>query len=139
MPVAVEGLPELRRALRGLENKTVRKSLRDEGFRKAAELVAERARPLAPARSGRLRESIRGTTSGFRGVVRSSLPYANVIQWGGTTGKGHRPGVGGSGSVKVTGSKFVIRAFDANRQQVAALVEAGIYRVAAQQGWEVKR
>lgn len=130
--VHIEGLRELKRDLRRLEPQ-VRAELRTEAFRKAANIVAAEARTLVPVRTGRLRASIKGTTSGFKGVVRSPLPYANVIHWGGTTGRGHsrtRPG-----SVRVKGSFFITRALDRKRGQVEDQLLEGIHDVARRNGW----
>ncbi len=54
--------------------------------------------------------SLKVTTGrGSSTAIRSGKPYANFIYWGGSTGKGHKPGQGGSGSVKwrqIGGAEF---------------------------------
>lgn len=57
----------------------VRETLKD-----AAGIAAETARLLAPGRTGALAESYRAFTRGNVAGVRSPLPYAGVIEYGGT-------------------------------------------------------
>jgi HK97 gp10 family phage protein len=124
--VRVDGLQSLRRNLKAVDKdaaKEVQVVIRD-----AAQIVAGRARTLAPRKTGRLAASIRGTTSGASGVVRSPLPYANVQHWGGTTGPGHSRSQ--RGAVSVRGTRFISKAFDDTRDQVARKLEDGMADVA---------
>ena len=143
--VQIEGMREVKRALRDL-GPDIRREFRHGVFKDAAELVAARARPLVPHRSGRLAASYRGTTRGYAGVVTSSVPYAQFIYWGGTTGKGHsrsRPG-----SVRLPKRTFTVNgqsiraanpavhlAFDRNKGAVERLIVDGIIRVGRRHGW----
>jgi hypothetical protein len=108
--VRVEGIDELRRGLRAIQTDLQPELDRSmEGA--ASRTVLPRARAFTPRQTGESAQSLtvvaqsRGTVA-----IRSRLPWMNVLHWGGTTGKGHRPGVPGSGSVKVKGSRFVERA-----------------------------
>lgn len=79
--VTFDGLDELLKAVRGLEDKVVTKAVNKE----AAEIVKETADILAPYRSGALQRS--GRTSGTKaaGVVRygkASVPYAGPAHFG---------------------------------------------------------
>ena len=50
-----------------------------------AELVAQKSRPRAPRRSGRLAATVRGNRAAARSTVmagRAAVPYANPIHWG---------------------------------------------------------
>lgn len=143
--VQIDGMREVRKALRDFEP-DVRREFRRDVFKDAADLVASRARAYVPRRTGRLAASYRGSTSGFAGVVRSSLPYANFVYWGGTTGRGHsgsRPG-----NVRLPKRSFTVNgqtvraanpavhiAFDRNKDAVERLVVDGIIRVGRRNGW----
>lgn len=83
--VRVENLQAVRRALRAVDRGAAKEV--QQVTRRAAEIVAVEARIRAPKLTGALAGSIRAGTSGSRGIVRSRLPYANVIQWGGRVGR----------------------------------------------------
>jgi phage gpG-like protein len=149
----IQGLPELRKALRQLEP-NIRKEFRRETFRRASEFVAKEARPDLPVRSGRLQASLRGTTGGDKAIIRSSLPYSNFIYWGGSVGRGHVPGKRGywKGAVKLERREFVINgqvvkaahpavhlAMARDRQKVIDIFADGVERSAQANGWKVTR
>jgi len=83
MPVKVEGLKELNKALRNLP-----KGFRKEQaaiHKKTAEPVASAAARIVPRRSGRLAASIRAQGTQRAGRVaagKKSVPYAGPIHWG---------------------------------------------------------
>jgi len=132
--VRVDGLADLRRAVRAVDPaglKAIQATLKG-----ASETVARDARVLAPKKTGRLASSIRAGTSGNRAVVRDRLPYANVIHWGGSTGKGHRPGAAWSGSVLVRPSLFISRAVDRNENRIAVMLANEFDRVIRTRGWK---
>lgn len=131
-PLQIEGLRETQRALRRLEP-DLRKQFREDAFKRVALVVAREAAVLAPKRTGRLAGSLRGTTSGFKAVVRSPLPYANVIHWGGTTGRGHsrsRPG-----ATRIKRTEFVLRAAEQKREVIEDAFIDGVHEVARRNGW----
>jgi phage gpG-like protein len=80
--VHIQGLRELRRDLRAI-SKDAPKDL-NKAFKEVARPIVARAQSLAPRRSGRLASSIRAGTRGDRLFIRSPLPYAGVVHWGGT-------------------------------------------------------
>lgn len=80
--VRVEGLPELRRALRKLQ---VDLSDLKAANAAVATYVAAAAAGRAPRRTGRLSSSIRGNKALSRATVRAggaAVPYAGPIHWG---------------------------------------------------------
>lgn len=80
--VEIEGLGDLRRALKGLEDGVA--DLKAINLQ-AAQIVADQAESLVPVGSGALRDSIRAAGQAGAGVVRAgktSVPYAGVIHFG---------------------------------------------------------
>jgi phage gpG-like protein len=131
--IQVQGLADLRRAVKAVDPAgltAIRVVLKD-----AAVLVARDARGMAPHRSGRLAAGIRAGTSGNRAVVRDRLPYANLIHWGGSTGRGHKPGVPWSGSVLVRPSLFISRAIDRNEEVIARHLADEFDSLIKRSGW----
>lgn len=124
--VRVEGLRELRRDLRQLQPdaaKEIRTVLKG-----AAEIVAAAARADAPRKTGRLADSIRGTTAGDRGVVRSKLPYANVQHWGGTIAPRGTP-------IRIRATEFVAKNLERRAEHIVEAIGDGIERAAQKNGW----
>jgi hypothetical protein len=80
--VKVDGLAEFRRDLRRLDRESLGQ-IRDS-LKEAADIVARRAALLAPRRTGALAASYKPFTAGNRAGVRSNLPYAGVVEYGGT-------------------------------------------------------
>lgn len=112
--IRVEGLREFRSSLKGADAATTK--IINQELRVSAETVAAAARGLAPRKTGRLAGSLKPFAAGNRVGVRSSLPYANVQHWGGTTGRGHtssRPG-----ATRVRGTQFVTRAVEGREDQI---------------------
>ena len=87
LDIQVEGLKELRKALKTLEGEG-KDSLKAEikaTNKAAADIVAASARLGVPVKSGRLRDSIRTSGTIRAGVVRagkSKVPYAAPIHFG---------------------------------------------------------
>lgn len=80
--VGTDGLREFRRDLKRLDP-AVARELQTE-LRDAAGKVAAQAALLAPRRTGRLARSYRAFVRLRAAGVRSSLPYAPVIEYGGS-------------------------------------------------------
>lgn len=79
---AVEGARQLRRSLRQFGDDL--QSMR-EAHQGAAEIAAHASSALAPARTGRLRGTIRAAGTKTAAVVRAGfkrVPYAGPIHWG---------------------------------------------------------
>lgn len=85
-PVKVEGLADLRRALRDLEKKAPREL--NKALRLAMEPVELVASSRTPRDTGRLQQSNRVAVRGTRVVLRNTQPYANTIHWGRKTLRG---------------------------------------------------
>lgn len=124
--VRVEGLANLRKTLRNTDKDALK--MVQGVVAGAAQIVASEARTLAPRRSGRLAESIRGTTSGNKGIVRSRLPYAKVHEYGGTISPRGVP-------ITIAPSKFVSRAINRKETAVTRALEVGFDQVARRNGW----
>ena len=78
--VQVIGLRDLRRDLKAIGQGLPRELTKAQ--KEAGEVIARRARELAPRRSGRLAASIKVSAAGTRVAVKSSLPYASPVHWG---------------------------------------------------------
>lgn len=96
--------------------------------RAAAQIVATDARTLAPRKTGALQDSIRATTSGNKGIVRSPLPYASVHEYGGVIRPKGSP-------LNIRRSEFIGRAMERNQEKVMRSLETGFAAVARRHGW----
>lgn len=124
--VEVQGLKALRTALRTTDRAALREV--QKVTKAAAQIVAKEARKNAPRRTGDLAASLRGTTQGNAGIVRSPLPYAKVHEWGGTIQPRGVP-------ITIKRSAYVDRALDAKADQVGKALMDGFERVARANGW----
>lgn len=125
--VEVQGLKALRASLRAVDRGALREV--QKVTKAAAQIVAAEAGRNAPrGRTGNLAASLRGTTQGTAGIVRSPLPYAKVHEWGGTI----RPrGV----PITIKRSAYVSRALDSKAEQVGKALADGFDRLARTNGW----
>lgn len=99
--VRVEGLRETRRALREVGGRAQREFKAE--MLEIAEDIAADARGRVPKITGRAAGSYipKGLAAGAAVTFGGRrAPYAPWLDFGGTTGPGHRPGIAGSGSVK---------------------------------------
>jgi phage gpG-like protein len=125
-PVRVEGLGDLRRGLRQIDRGALKEV--QQTTKRAAGLVAAEARTRAPRRSGALAASIKATTSGNRGIVRSRLPYAAVMEFGGVI----RPrGV----PIRIKRSEMVYGALERKQDDVLAELARGLDGVVRRAGF----
>lgn len=125
LAVRVENLAQVRRALRGVDRDALKEV--QQVTKRAAEIVASEARIRAPKLSGALAQSIRATTSGNKGIVRSPLPYAGVQEWGGRVGRNK--------ATFVRGRHFVMGALDDKRDSVARALADGFDDVLRRNGF----
>lgn len=126
--VRVEGLDELRRALREAENPGLPKALA-QANKNAAELVAGRAAQAAPHRSGRLAASVRALGSQRLGRVKAGnagVAYAAAIHWGRSIGNVGRPPGNHKGRNPIVGRPFLTDAAARSQGDVVAQYEAAI-------------
>ena len=124
--IRIEGLAELRRDLKRMQPDTlkeVRGALKD-----AAGEVATAARPLAHRHTGRLAASYRAGTSGNAAVVRSSLRYAALQEFGGRIAPKGTP-------FRVKANPAVTRALGSNEERIVDQIGDAIDKVAARHGW----
>lgn len=125
--VRVEGLAELRRALRKVEDPTHLAELRD-GLKRAADIVVDDAQPRARRFSRRAAETIRSRAGGNRAFV---MGGKSALRWYGWADFGSRtPVVGNPRSVGPwkgsglgpTRGRFIYPALDAKERQVTDAV-----------------
>jgi phage gpG-like protein len=132
--IKIEGLKELRRDLKTIEQGLPRELGRT--MKIAVQPVARLAASLAQKKTGALAASVKASVAGTNAAIRSRLPYANVQAWGGTTGRGHKPGVGGSGSVKVKGSLFPEKAAEAGADTFLEQLADGVDGLLTRHGFK---
>lgn len=124
--VNVKGLAEFRRNVRRVDAEANREI--GVALSHGAEIAADAARLLAPRRTGALAASYRAYRRGNHAGVRSNLPYAPVIEFGGTI----RPrGV----PIMFKRQAPVTRAVERNETAIVREVEQGIVRAAQRTGW----
>lgn len=131
----VEGMESLQRALKEVDP-NIRKEMRKE-LRTAARPVLATARTLTPrGPTGNLQRSLKVSVTNNGIALGSRLPYANLIHWGGSTGKGHVVGRRWSGAVKVRESLFLSRALESNEDELMDALDRAVDRAAAQAGFK---
>lgn len=99
--VDLEGLIAMKRAFR-LAHDGTQKAIQRR-LKEVATLVASEVAGRVPVRSGRARASVRAVATQESASVAAGgarAPYYPFLDFGGSTGRGHIPGVSGSGSVK---------------------------------------
>lgn len=124
--IHVEGLAELRKALRTVEHQSPRevgKALKS-GVRPAAERGQQLARK---GKTHKLERSIRPGVSGVKGFIRSTLIYAGVHEYGGRVGR-HR-------SIRITPSLAMNRAVDESIPDIVERIGDELERLAERQGF----
>ena len=119
--VVVEGLSDLLRDLRAID-KAIPREVRRE-LVKVAKPLAVRAGSLAPRGTRRLQKgrrqrlggSLRPATRGDRVVIRSPLPYAKIVHWG-----GRRPADTRNREkwIAIAGRPFVAKALDGMQREI---------------------
>ena len=125
--VKIEGLRELRRVLRQTDVESARALQR--GLKDAASVVATEAASRAPHRTGELARSIRPYAAGNKAGVRSRLPYAGVVHWGGTI----RPrGV----PIEFKRRPFIADAVDRKTDVIVARVAVALDAAVRRAGWK---
>jgi hypothetical protein len=141
LAVRVTGLRELSGAFRKLDAE-VSTGVKT-GFRSIAEGVAGTARHKAPSQSGRARASIktRATTRGagiaFGG---SAAPYMPFLDFGGSVGRGHRPGDYWSGAVQrrwISGGRYVYPAIVESKDDTEQAIDKLITSASKAAGFDV--
>lgn len=138
--IRVEGLAELRRALRQVDDPDALPELR-AGLKDAAEVVARDARGRVPSRTGRARDSIRATAGGNRAFVvggKARVPYYGWLDFGSRRPISGRPRSVGPWSGSGVGpdkGRFIYPAIDANETQIARICEEAISKAMRRLGF----
>lgn len=144
--VEVRGIRELATAFRRVDAE-LPKQLKS-AFLGVAQRVVRRAQAKMEfgagkaASSVKARASARGASIAFGG---QAAPYEPWLDFGGSVGRGHKPGVAWSGSVKrdwrglPSGmGRYVYPAIKESREDIAAAVDAAVFLVARSAGFDVR-
>ncbi len=129
--VRVEGLAELRRALRRAEQIDDLAVLRD-GLKKAAGVVADEAARRASGFSRRAAATIRPVSGGNRAYVvggKAALPWFGWADFGSRnprTGQSRSVGPWANSGPGPDRGRFIYAALDARERQVVSLVEEAV-------------
>ena len=111
----IEGLREVQKALQGFAEDS-REDMKDT-HRRAGEIVASAAKPLAPVRTGALSATITSSPTKYQGRVRigrgASVPYAGPIHFGWP-------------ARRIAPQPFVYEALDGRREEVKQAYEQRI-------------
>ena len=124
--VRIEGLADLRRDLRRAEPQVRREVTR--ALKEGATVVAAAASPLAPRRSGTLAASYRAGASGNSAFVRSRVPYAGVVEFGGVIRPKGTP-------ITIRPQPAVTRALSLKEDSIVERVGDALDGVFARTGW----
>jgi hypothetical protein len=124
--VKTEGLRQFRRDLKRLEPE-VDKQLRKE-TREIAARVAVEAAATAPRRSGALARSYRPYVTQRGAGVRSRLPYAGVIEYGGTISPRGVP-------ITIKRHAPVTGAIERQTERIVEAIGDAVERAADSAGW----
>jgi hypothetical protein len=125
--VEIVGLRELQKTLKRLSDSGEwTKELRDTNKR-SAEIVADRAKALAPVRTGKLRSSIRARGSQREGSIAGGgarVPYFGFIDFGGTIRFRQSSRV--ISRPYLRGGRILYRALDERRDRVVDAYEQAV-------------
>lgn len=125
--IQVIGLRDLQKELKRLSDTGEWTSELREANKSGAEIVAARARSLAPVRTGRLRDSIRAKASQRDASVAGGgarVPYFGWIDFGGTIRLKHRRRVIKRPFIKE--GRILYRALSQEREQVVRHYEGAV-------------
>jgi hypothetical protein len=145
--VKITGLRELTAAFKKLDAE-LPKELKGS-FLVVARHVVGAAQQRMPFVSGRAagsvkaRASTRGASIAFGGTA---APYMPWLDFGGSVGRGHKPGVGGSGSIKrpwlgaphSPAGRYVYPAIAEAKPETEAAVDAAVKHAAFSAGFDIE-
>lgn len=129
MAVRVEGL---NRVVRDLQKTGTDVADLKSVFAEIASEGASLAARFAPARTGKLRATIRGNKAKNKAVVlagRAKVPYAGAINYGWKTKYAGRPRARGGWPLGIKPAHFMARADAALQDRVPQMLEDGISRI----------
>lgn len=139
--VEVKGLGDLARAFKQVDrelNQEMKRRLKD-----VVQGVADTAIQRMPHRTGRAQTSVKARASDRGGAIAAggtAAPYYPFLDFGGSVGRGHVPGVGGSGAIKRSmpdGGRYIYPALIERRDDINKGVEEAVEEVAKQAGFDV--
>ena len=146
LSIKILGLNELNRAFKAVDDKVSGDGLK-AAFLGIAGAVASKARGGVPRRSGTAAASIQphGTTRGASiSAGGQTAPYYPWLDWGGTTGRGHKQGPM-MGAIKrdylgrpVGEGRYLYPAISSEKEHTADAVEAAIVEIAKAQDFDAK-
>lgn len=124
--VDAKGLADLRRDFRRIDPEALKEV--QKALKGAAGLAAAEAAELAPRKTGALGRSYKPFTRGNVAGVRSNLPYAGVIEYGGTISPKGTP-------ISIRANEPIHRAIERQRNAIVEHLGDGIEAAARHTGW----
>lgn len=144
--VKVSGLAAVDRAFRGID-RSLQAELKSE-LLDVAEGVATDVRSRMPRRKGRAAASVKARASGRRAAIAAggrAAPYFQWLDFGGSVGRGHRPGVAWSGAIKrewmgvpVGEGRYLYPGIRAKRKDIEQGAGDAVLNAAAANGFETR-
>jgi hypothetical protein len=141
--VEFRGIKELVAGFRAIDA-NLPKAMRGEFLVVAGQIAGVVAGVFPHGATGRAAGSVK-PRAGVKGagiaIGGAAAPYAPWLDYGGTVGKGHRPGVGGSGSVKrpfLREGRYLYPTIVAQHDVIAAAAGDAIVKVAKAAGFVTK-
>jgi phage gpG-like protein len=144
--LVVKGLPQLTRGFKQIDA-NLKNTLKDE-LLPVAKNVAGVVQQRMPFGSGRAAESIAAKSSNYGASIAAygqKAPYGPWLDFGGSTGRGHKVGVAWSGAIKrewrgvPKGSgRYLYPGIEDAREDTAKAVEDAVARAAQKADFEVR-
>ena len=129
--IRVEGLAELRRALKNAEQVDDMADLRD-GLKRAAGVVARDAQGRVPSRTGRARGSVRAVSGGNKAYVaggKKAVPYYGWLDFGSRSprsGQSRSTGPWANSGKGPKRGRFIYPAITAKEREIVHLVQQAV-------------
>ncbi len=141
--VEFRGIKEFVSGLKAIDA-NLPKELRVAFLGVAVKVAGEVAAVFPHGATGRAAASVKpraGPKGAGIAIGGGAAPYAPWLDYGGTVGKGHKPGVGGSGSVKrpfLKEGRYLYPTIVAAHDEIEKAAAAALVRVARSAGFSVK-
>jgi hypothetical protein len=120
------------------------KEMRSEFLGVATKIAGEVAAVFPHGATGRASGSVKpraGAKAAGIAIGGAAAPYAPWLDYGGTVGRGHKVGVGGSGSVTrpfIKGGRYLYPTIIASHDEIEKAAAAALVKVARSAGFTVK-
>lgn len=144
--VRIKGAAELARAFKQLDS-DLPKQLRVE-FKGIASRVASEVAGKVDRKTGRAAGSVKATATTRAAAIAAGgpkAPYYQFLDFGGSVGRGHIPGKGGSGAIKRDwmgkpggDGRWLYPTISENRDETADAADEAIKTVAKRNGFETR-